>query len=95
MCSSSIGKNKGLFEPIHGSYPEAKNKNIANPIATILSAAMMLEFLNLNEESKIIKKAVNISLQNKISTIDLNDDNPSTTSEVGDYISKKIKEENL
>ena len=56
---------------------------------------MMLEFLNLNEESKIIKKAVNISLQNKISTADLNNDNPSTTSEVGDYISKKIKEGNL
>ena len=95
LCSSSIGKNRGLFEPIHGSYPQAKNKNIANPIATILSAAMMLEFLNLNEESRIIKKAVNISLENKISTADLNKNNPSTTSEVGDYISKKIIEENL
>ena len=76
-------------------YPQAKNKNIANPIATILSAAMMLDFLNLNEESRIIKKAVNISLENKISTADLNKNNPSTTSEVGDYISKKIKDENL
>ena len=55
----------------------------------------MLEYLNLNEESRIIKKAVNISLENKISTADLNKNNPSTTSEVGDYISKKIKEENL
>ena len=95
LCSSSIGKNRGLFEPIHGSYPQAKNKNIANPIATILSAAMMLDFLNLNEESRIIKKAVNISLENKISTADLNKNNPSTTNEVGDYISKKIKDENL
>ena len=44
LASASIGEKTGVFEPIHGSYPQAAGKNIANPLATILSAAMMLEY---------------------------------------------------
>ena len=57
MPSASIGSKTSLYEPIHGSYPQAAGKNIANPIATILSAAMMFEqSFKLPEESKMIKK---------------------------------------
>lgn len=47
LPSASVGAKVALFEPIHGSYPQAAGKNIANPMATILSAAMMLEHVGL------------------------------------------------
>jgi 3-isopropylmalate dehydrogenase len=53
LASASLGTNNALFEPIHGSYPQAKGKNIANPIACILSAAMLLEHFGLDEAKKI------------------------------------------
>jgi 3-isopropylmalate dehydrogenase len=53
LASASLGTNNALFEPIHGSYPQAKGKNIANPIACILSAAMLLEYFGLDEAKKI------------------------------------------
>jgi len=93
--SASIGIHTSVFEPIHGSYPQAAGKNIANPNGTILSAAMMFEYaFNLNEEAEIIKEAVNKSLQEEIVTEDLSKEGKSyKTSEVGDwiadYISKK------
>ena len=43
MPSASVGSKIGLYEPIHGSFPEAAGKDIANPLATVLSAAMMFE----------------------------------------------------
>ena len=54
MPSASIGDKTSVFEPIHGSYPEAAGKNIANPIATILSSSMMFKQLGLNTESELI-----------------------------------------
>lgn len=90
LPSASIGINTSVFEPIHGSYPQASGKNIANPLATILSAGMMIESLNLLEEAEVIKQAVFASLDSGIMTEDITKENPSKTSEVGDWIAKHI-----
>lgn len=91
MPSASLGDSTSLFEPIHGSYPEVAGKNIANPLATILSAAMMFkDGFGLEKESSLIKKIVENSLDQKIVTHDLAETNSYTTSEVGDWISNEI-----
>ena len=92
MPSASIGVETSIYEPIHGSFPQAKGKNIANPLATILSASMMFErSFNLNEESKLIRDLVNESISNNIVTKDLSGDGKSfTTAEVGDWIVERI-----
>ena len=91
LSSASIGEKYSMFEPIHGSYPQATGKGIANPIASILSASMLLEHFGLHEEAKMIKKAVDKSLKLQITTPDLNKkfDNV-TTSKVGDFIEDYI-----
>ena len=87
LASASIGNKYALFEPIHGSYPQAKNKNIANPIASILSAAMLLDHFGLTTEANLIREAVEKSLELGITTPDLNSSNIEvTTSNVGDFI---------
>lgn len=87
LPSASIGVSTSLFEPIHGSYPQAAGKNIANPLGTILSAAMMFDYaFNLKEEAEAIRKAVESSLESDFVTEDLNRTNPRKTSEVGDWI---------
>jgi len=92
MPSASVGTEKALFEPIHGSYPQAAGKNIANPLATILSAAMMFEdAFSLKEEAKLIRKVVNLSLEQSIVTEDLaNGEKSYSTSEVGDWLVNNI-----
>ncbi len=93
MPSASIGVETSIYEPIHGSFPQAKGKNIANPLATILSASMMFErSFNLHEESKLIRDLVNESISNNIVTKDLSEDGKSfTTAEVGDWIVERIR----
>lgn len=94
MPSASTGETSALFEPIHGSYPQVAGKDIANPLATILSAAMMFEdAFDLKEEGKVIRQAVNAALENKILTKDLvkEGDSHYKTSEVGDWIANKIQ----
>jgi 3-isopropylmalate dehydrogenase len=87
LPSASIGTSTSLFEPIHGSYPQAAGKNIANPLGTILSAAMMFEYaFGLHEEGENIRKAVEKSIETEFVTEDLNKKNPRKTSEVGDWI---------
>jgi 3-isopropylmalate dehydrogenase len=92
LASASIGTHTSLFEPIHGSYPQAAGKNIANPVATILSAAMMFEYsFGLMEEGKAIRTAVNESIARGIVTEDLADGGKAySTSEVGDWIAGRI-----
>ena len=92
MPSASIGLETSLYEPIHGSYPQAAGKNIANPIATILSAAMMFEqSFKLNDESNMIKKAVNLCINESVLSEDLVQSKDSySTSEIGAWISEKI-----
>jgi len=91
LPSASIGKLTSVFEPIHGSYPQAKGKNIANPLGTILSAAMMFEYaFKLADEADVIRQAVNKSLLENFVTEDLSSENPKSTSEVGDWIANEI-----
>lgn len=92
MPSASIGLHTSVFEPIHGSYPQAAGKNIANPLGTVLSAAMMFEYaFKLTNEAQEIKDVVNKSLAEGIVTIDIADNGKSyTTSEVGDWLALQI-----
>ena len=90
MPSASIGDKTAVFEPIHGSYPEAAGKNIANPIATILSSSMMLKQLGLNKESELIDYAVKESIKKGQLTKDLSPKNFVSTSDLGDWIANKI-----
>jgi 3-isopropylmalate dehydrogenase len=91
MPSSSVGSKVSLYEPIHGSYPQAAGKDIANPLATVLSAAMLFEDFNLNAEAQAIRDVVNKSLAEGIVTEDLAEDSKSyKTSEVGDWLGENI-----
>mgnify|MGYP001241556550 FL=1 len=93
MPSASVGTDIGLYEPIHGSFPQATGKDIANPLATILSAAMMFEMsFGLKEEGAMIRKVVDESLVEGIVTEDLvkAGGKKYKTSEVGDYLAHKI-----
>ncbi len=86
LASASIGKHAALFEPIHGSYPQAKGKNIANPIASILSAAMLLEHFDLFKEAQNIKEAVNKSLDMNVCTSDINSESLFKTDDIGAFV---------
>lgn len=92
LPSASIGIHTSLFEPIHGSYPQAAGKNIANPIAMILSAAMMFEYaFNLKAAGTSIRKAVDRSIEAGIVTEDIaQGEQTYGTSEVGDFIAKNV-----
>ena len=69
LPSASIGNKISLFEPIHGSYPQAAGKNIANPMAMILSAAMMLNLaFDMKKEADIIQNSVRDALDSNIVT---------------------------
>lgn len=88
LPSASIGLHTSVFEPIHGSYPQAAGKNIANPCATILSAAMMFEYaFNLSDEAALIQEAVEQSIEQGKVTIDIAGEGKAlSTSEVGEWI---------
>ena len=95
LASASIGDKYAMFEPIHGSYPQAKAKGIANPIASILSAAMLLEHFELFEESLLIRSAVEKALKLHVTTPDINTKyDHVTTSKVGDFIEDVINNPN-
>ena len=93
LPSASIGIHTSVFEPIHGSYPQAAGKNKANPLATILSAALMFEYaFDLKEEGRLIREAVKASMDAKIVTEDIADSGKTySTSEVGDWIVEYLK----
>lgn len=90
LASASVGEESALFEPIHGSYPQAKGKDIANPIASILSAAMLLEHFGLFEEAMAVREAVDKSLRKGIVTPDLDSKSQYGTNHVGDFIADNI-----
>lgn len=94
LASASIGDNVALFEPIHGSAPDIAGKNIANPIAMILSASMMLSHLGEIDIAKKIELAINKILEDGYRTSDLalNKSSAISCSEMGDLIAKAIKE---
>jgi len=92
MPSASVGEKNALYEPIHGSYPQAAGKDIANPLATVLSAAMMFEdTFQLKEEAKAIREVVNKSLEQGIVTEDLSGKNKAyKTSEIGNWLVENL-----
>ena len=95
LPSASTGSSTPVFEPIHGSWPQGKGLNIANPLAQILSVAMLYEYFNLKEEGALIRKAVNASLAANVRTPEIQVEGAPKygTREVGqwivDYIAKK------
>lgn len=94
LASASLNETKfGLYEPSGGSAPDIAGKGIANPIATILSAAMMLRFsFDLDREADAIEKAVSEVLKDGYRTIDIMSEGKTlvNTAEMGDLICKKI-----
>ena len=93
MPSACIGTYTSVYEPIHGSYPQAAGKNIANPLGMILSLAMMLEItFGLKEEGSLIRKAINASISEGYVTEDLVKNGKSySTSQVGDWLSSYME----
>ena len=95
LPSASTGEHTPVFEPIHGSWPQAKGLNIANPLAQILSVAMLFEYFDKKEEGKMIRDAVDASLAANVRTpeIQVKDGAKYGTKEVGawivDWINKK------
>lgn len=95
LPSASTGTGTPVFEPIHGSWPQAKGKNIANPLAQILSVAMLFEYFDLKAEGKLVRDAVDASLEANVRTPEIQIAGGAAygTKEVGkwivDYIRKK------
>ena len=94
LPSASIGTYTSVYEPIHGSWPQAAGQNIANPLATILSAAMMFEYsFQLKAEAELIRKAVDASMEANVRTGDIQVEGTRaySTSEVGEWICDYIR----
>jgi len=93
LSSASLGEKTPLFEPIHGSFPQAKGKNIANPLAQILSVAMLFEYFDCPDEGALIRQAVDASLQANIRTADIQAPGvePCSTTRVGEWIINYIQ----
>ena len=91
LPSSSIGAEVGMFEPIHGSWPEGAGQDRANPIATILSAAMMLDHLGLTPEATAVRSAVDRVLASGVGTEDLRPKKVVGTNELGDLITAALQ----
>jgi len=91
LPSASVGIHTSVFEPIHGSYPQATGKDIANPLATVLSAAMLLELsLDLIEEAKAIRNVADRSMSEGVVTEDISEGKAYKTSEVGDWLAANL-----
>ena len=91
LPSASVGVHTSVFEPIHGSYPQAAGKDIANPLATVLSAAMLLEIaLNLTEEASAIRQVVDRSMAEGVVTEDIAEGKAWKTSEVGSWLAENL-----
>ena len=93
LPSASTGESTPVFEPIHGSWPQAKGLNIANPLAQILSVAMLFEYFDLKEEAALIRKAVDASLDANVRTpeIQVEGGDKYGTKEVGAWIVDYLK----
>lgn len=91
LPSASVGNTTALFEPIHGSYPQAAGKDIANPLGSILSAAMLLDYFQLTEEATAIRKAVEWTLGNGFVSKDIDAINNYSTTAIGDLVSDHIE----
>ena len=95
LPSASIGDDRCLFEPVHGSYPEGAGKDIANPTAMILSVAMMLEHFDLHKEAKDIYDAIETCMEKSIMTSDLGPEVAYSCSQFGDIVESIILGEEI
>ena len=88
LPSASTGESTPVFEPVHGSWPQAAGKNIANPLAQILSVAMLLEHFDLKVEGALVRKAVDASLDANVRTPEIQVEGGIHygTKEVGEWI---------
>ncbi|KAJ4508453.1 3-isopropylmalate dehydrogenase [Exophiala dermatitidis] len=85
------GLCNGIYEPIHGSAPDIAGKGVINPVATILSVAMMLLYsLNMPNESRLVEEAVKNVIERGVTTRDIGGQN--STAEVGDAVAKELEE---
>jgi len=84
LPSANIGEKQAFFEPVHGSAPDIAGRGVANPIAAILSVAMLLDWLNRPEQARIVREAVETSVNENIKTADLGGN--STTAEVTEFL---------
>ena len=89
LPSANIGENYTFFEPVHGSAPSIAGKVIANPVAAIRSAAMLLAHLGKTDEAAIVDDAIDFVLASGIKTPDL--DGNSSTEEVGAAVLKHVE----
>lgn len=92
LPSASTGENTPVFEPIHGSWPQAAGKDIANPVAQILSVAMLFDYFNLADEAAAVRQAVDASLDSFVRTPDIQVEGkePYGTQAVGQWIANYI-----
>lgn len=87
LPSASLGGHSALFEPVHGSYPQAAGKDIANPLATILSVQLMMEYFGLYQEGRDIQEAIKKLLAKGIGTPDMHPEHEYGCAHVGDILS--------
>jgi 3-isopropylmalate dehydrogenase len=92
LPSASIGARTALFEPIHGSYPQAAGRDVANPMAAILSAAMLLDYFELPREAALVRAAVQYVLDAGAGTEDLQCATVLGTTQVGELIELFIRD---
>jgi 3-isopropylmalate dehydrogenase len=95
LPSASVGNSTAMFEPIHGSAPDIAGKDIANPSATILSAAMMLDYFGMHEEANAVRQAVDYLLENGIVSRDLSATKYYSTSTIGDMVADYIVDKKI
>ena len=91
LPSASVGTSTALFEPIHGSYPQAAGKDIANPIGSILSAALLLDYFGMREEAQVVREGVAWTLGNGFVTKDIDSVNYYFTSTIGELVSDFVQ----
>lgn len=92
LPSASVGLKTSMFEPIHGSYPQAAGEDLANPMATILSAALMLDSFALFDEARAIRITIRNLLEKGIGTQELELENKFSCSQIGDMIAYLLAE---
>lgn len=92
LPSSSIGSGTALFEPIHGSYPQGAGKDIANPVGSVLSAAMLLDYFQMYEEAALVRRAVSWALEHGFVSQDIDSVNYYSTSVIGDLMRDFIEQ---
>ena len=93
LPSASTGESTPVFEPIHGSWPQAKGLNIANPLAQVLSVAMLFEYFDLKAEGTLIRQAVDASLDANVRTPEIQVEGGAKygTKEIGEWLVDYIR----